>query len=142
PQTPLCHRNDDLFGSRPRSSGPTGAFLFAGRHHASPEALAETMQRRWIDARQGFFDHGERRALAAWGFEEHHGYDVDPELLRRPPYDPDVGVAGPVGGSRSATGTTPSPSCGAARPTPPMWPWPDSSRRYAPTFRRSAWGRR
>src|SRR5699024_11383813 len=33
PQTPLCHRNDDLFGSRPRSSGPTGAFLFAGRHH-------------------------------------------------------------------------------------------------------------
>ena len=93
PQRPLYHRNDDLFGDRPQSSGPTGTFLFAGRHHGSPEALAETMQRRWIDARQVFFDHGERSALAAWVFEEHHGYDVDPELLRRPPFDPDVAVA-------------------------------------------------
>src|SRR5699024_643277 len=54
---------------------------------------AETMQRRWIDARQVFFDHGERCALAPWVFEEHDGYDVDPELLRRQPFDPDVAVA-------------------------------------------------
>src|SRR5699024_8555947 len=52
-----------------------------------------TMQRRWIDARQMFSDHGERRALATWVLEEHHGSGVDPALLRRPSSDPDVAVA-------------------------------------------------
>lgn len=90
---PLPRRNDAPSDSRPRPGRPTGAFLFAGRYHGSPGDLAETMQRRWIDARQMFSDHGERRALATWVFEEHHGSDVDPELLRRPPADPDVAVA-------------------------------------------------
>lgn len=93
PRSPHPVRGDALSEGRGQARGATGAFLFAGRYHGTPGALAETMQRRWIDARQIFFDHGERRALATWLLEEHHGVEVDPELLRRPPSDPDVAVA-------------------------------------------------
>ncbi|MBE2999414.1 protein kinase [Nocardiopsis sp. HNM0947] len=76
-----------------RPSHPTGALLFAGRYHSTPGDLAETMQRRWVDARQQFTDHAERLALASWLKEEHPSAAVDTELLRRPPLDADLAVA-------------------------------------------------
>ena len=79
---------------------PTGALLFAGRYHGTPGDLSETMQRRWVDARQLFGDHGERMALASWLEEEHPSAPVDPELLSRPPLDADLAVARFVAQSR------------------------------------------
>ncbi|WP_051049425.1 serine/threonine-protein kinase [Nocardiopsis kunsanensis] len=83
-----------------RPHRPAGALLFAGRYHRTPGDLSETMQRRWVDARQLFTDHGERLALALWLAAEHPSAPVDTELLGRPPLDADLAVARFVAQSR------------------------------------------